>query len=708
MAVIGKLRDKMGILLVVFIGFALFAFILGELLTSQNSFLFGGNKTDNSLAVIAGEKVSPEEFGARVKEAEENYKEQSKQPELDQNAQDMVRENVWNEFLREKVYRQQLDKLGLTVSDAELADMCYGNNIDPEVKRAFTDPQTGAFDKATIINYIKNLDNLPNDPDKKAKKQWVNYEDQLVKNRTTEKYNDLIKGGMFVTTEEVKADFYDKGRTMDARVVKLMYNSIVDSTIAVTDAELNEYYNSHQYKYKAPEATRGIRFVTFDVMPSADDRKAVIDDINKLFTQFQTSTNDSLLAAINSDEPYNDAYRTKGSFTPALDSVVFSRPIGTIIGPFEENGSLKLAKITGTKSMYDSVQVRHILLKIDNPADSAKVKARADSVINVIKGGMDFGILAMQLSDDPGSKEKMGDLGYVTPEVNFVPEFKEAVFNGKLREIQLVKSQFGYHITQITDQKNLSNRVKVAEIVRNILPSNKTNEMVFQRANAFAGSNQTLEEFEAACKKENLPMRPADNIKINDKNIGGLGPAARELVTWAFNPETKKGNVSRPTKIESRYVVAALAAIADKGIMPLENVKPQVEAEVRKDKKALQLIEKMKGAANIDALAQKLGVPADTVRGASFGSPYLPGIGMEPTLSGSIPALKANQVSAPIKGQNGVYVMMPFQVNEPAATPADFKPNKMQMMQMLGQRAFESFNALKEKANVVDNRVKYY
>ncbi|MBK8846855.1 MAG: peptidylprolyl isomerase [Bacteroidetes bacterium] len=704
MAIIGRIRNRMGTWIVFFVGFALLAFIVNDFFMGNSSML-GNNEERNSIAMVAGKPLDRLAFDSRVSDGIENVKAQQQKTEVDAQTTDMVRDQVYNDMLREAVMSPQFEKLGLIVTDDELNDMVLGNNIDQEIIRAFSNQQTGQFMKDQIAPYLKSLNEAGTDPEKlKAKKQWVNFEKQLLKKRLDEKYNEMVKGGMFVTSEEAKTEYANRMSSSDIRAVALTYNTIVDSTVAVTDEELNKYYNENQYKYQSYDDTRSMKFISYDIQPSAEDQQMVIQDMANLSTQFLKTSNDSSFASTNSDEPPNFTYRNKGAFSPYLDSVVFNKPVGSIIGPIFENQAMRMAKVLGFKVMHDSVKVRHILLSLQNPADSAAIKNQADSLIGALKGGTPFELAAMSMSQDPGSKEKGGDLGWVTPDVGFVPEFKEATFNGKINELQLVKSQFGYHIIQITDQKNMSSRAIVAEVVRSIRPTNKTYEIVRQRANEFAGKNQTSDAFETAAKAQNLFLRPADNITSSSKFIPGLGQNCREVVQWMYN--AKQGDVSTPIRVDEKYVIAILTAINNKGVKPLDNVRKEVEAEVRKQKKAQQFIEKMSGAANIDALAQKLGSMADTIPNVNFANPNIGRYGMEPNVAAIASTLKAGQTSKPVKGAQGVYVISAYKVN--AAGANDGKDTKNQMMMMFGNRVYQAFESLKEKANVKDNRALFF
>ena len=375
------------------------------------------------------------------------------------------------------------------------------------------------------------------------------------------------------------------------RFVRLDYNTIPDSTVKVEDSDLSDYYSNNKNKYKQAETIRKIEYVTFDVTPSNDDREAVTNWINEKTAEFRQSTNDQLFVNQNSDSPSDSTYHAKGTLAQAIDTALFNAPVGTVVGPFQDGNSLKLAKLTGTKMISDSVKARHILLKIEN-GDTAKAVATADSLKNAIKKGSKFEALASQFSQDPGSAIKGGDLGWFRPGM-MVPEFNDACFNGNKGDMPVVTSQFGVHLIQIMDKGAASRQIQVAVVERKIEASQKTFDNLYNKANEFASRNNSGEAFDSSIIKQGLNKRIADNVRENDKSIPGLDQP-RELVRWAYT--AKEDDVSKVFTLGDKYVVAHLTEIRDKGFLPLDVVKDQVTVEVRKQKKGEMLVEKFKNA----------------------------------------------------------------------------------------------------------------
>lgn len=712
MAVIGKIRQRGGVIIVLVVGFSLLAFILGDFLNSNRSFL--GGQTTN-VAEIAGKKVKIQDFQERVAKMEENYKTNTQKESIDQATSDQLRDQAWGQLLNEEILGKQYKKIGIEVSPDEIFDMATGKNPHPQIKDAFKDPKTGQFNAANVIQFLKNMDQ---DQTGKTRAQWLAFEDYLRQDRTSQKYNNMIKQGLYVTTDEAKRDYEFKNRQAAIKYVTLPYASIPDSTIKPTDNDLKTYYNEHQSTYKQ-EDSRKVEYVTFDVVPSADDRKQAEDYIVKLVDSFTSSTDDSSFVNLNSDTKFDNTFHKKGTLSPRLDSVFFSAPVGTVIGPYEENNSFRISKLTAAKNIPDSLKVSHALVSFKGAERAAETvartheqaKAMADSLFKLAeKDAAKFIDIAKNSSDDIVSAAKEGDLGWINPSSQMDPRFLAGAFSIGKGKTVLVESNFGFHIIHVFDESKAEKQVQVATVERKIEPGSRTYQAIFAKANEFAGKYRTADEFDKGCKDLGLNKREADNLTESAKVIAGLDNP-RELVRWAY--KQKKGDITeKPFELGDKFVVAKLAEIKEKGIAPLEQVKDQVQTAVIKELKAKQFIDKinaaMSGNANIDALAAKLGVAAGTTPNVNFASPYLQSLGFEPALAGTVSTLKQGQVSKPIKGESGVFVVMVENFTEPAPVK-DYTDNKKQLIQQLGSRSsYEIFNALKEKADVVDNRGKFY
>ena len=698
MAIIGRIRKRVG-LLIFFVGASMILFILGDLVTSNSGLIA---KNSDVIGVVGGEKIRYPEFEKKVETMIENYKVNMQKDNVDQATADQLREQAWNMELNTLIMGKEYQKAGVSCGPDELYDMCTGKNVHEQIKTAFTNKETNQFNPQDVVKFLHDLPNR----EESVQQQWKTFEDAIREERIALKYKDLVKGGLFTTTAEAKASFEEVSRTATIRYIKLDYNSIADSTVKVEDADLKSYYNEHQKDYKQEETIRKVEFVTFDVKPSAEDNKEGEEWMLRKKEEFAGTTNDSLFVIQNSDAPFDSLYKSKGAIPPSLDTL-FNAPVGTIVGPYLENGSYKLAKVSGSRMLPDSVKARHILIKIQN-GDTAAANAKADSINKLLKNGHKFGDLAKRLSEDPGSAIKDGDLGWF-PQRKMVPEFDAACFNGKIGEIMTVTSQFGIHIIEVTAKSAPSKQVKFAIVEHKVEPSQKTFDKIYQEAQKFAADNSTAAQFDSAVVKQGLNKRIADNLKEGDKNVAGL-ESPREMVRWAYKVD--KGEVSKVFTFGDKYVIAKLTDIKEKGTLPMEAVKDQVTAGALKLKKAEMLQEQYKtksaGATTIDAIGQKMNLPVATAENVTFSNPYLQAIGNEPVLVGTVFGMKPNQVSKPIRGEAGVYIVSVDKFTEPAPGK-DYSGTQKQLTDQRKQRSdYEVFNALKEKANVEDHRGKFY
>jgi len=698
MAVIGRIRKRVG-LLIGFVGASMVLFILGDLVTSNKGIM---GRNNDVLGVVGGEKIRYPEFEKKVETLMENYKANTQKDNIDQATTDQLREQAWTMELNNLILGKEYKKLGVSCGPEERFDMCTGRNVNEQIKTAFTNKETGQFNQQDVVKFLKDLPNR----DESVQKQWRTFEDAITDERIAQKYKDAIKGGIFATTAEAKANYEETGRTASIRFIRLDYGSLPDSAVKVEDSDLKSYYNEHQNTFMQVETVRKLEYITFDVKPSMEDNKEAEEWMNKKKEEFASATVDSLFVNQNSDAPFDSSFKAKGSLPPALDSM-FDASTGTIIGPYIEGGAYKLAKLSNTRMVSDSVKARHILIKIQN-GDTAAALGKADSLKSLIKKGQKFGELAKKYSEDPGSAIKDGDLGWFGYG-RMVHAFNDACFNGKKGDMPIVTSEFGVHLIEIMDKSAQSKQDQFAIVVHKVEPSQKTYDKVYQDAQKFAADNTSAALFDSSVVKLGLNKRIADNLKEADKNIAGL-ESPREMIRWAY--KVNKGEVSKVFTFGDKYVVAKLTDVKEKGILPMEEVKDQVTAGAIKLKKADKLIEqfnaKIAGVTSIDAMAQKMNLPLNPAENITFSNPYLQGVGNEPVLVGTIFTMKAGQTSKTIRGENAVFVVVVDKINEPAAIK-DYTTNQKQIADQRKQRSdYEVFNALKEKAKVEDNRGKFY
>ena len=702
MATLEKIRSK-GIIIASVVGLSLLAFILGDLLDSRQS-LFSGNKQD--VGEIAGTTIPIQQLEQKINELTEIHKMNSGQGNVDEKTLDGIREQAWQQITNDMVMGKEYDKLGLTVSSDELFDLVQGANPHQIIRQIFTNPQTGEFNKSNLLSFLKNMDQ---DQTGKQKMFWLYVEDQIKSDRMNTKYTNLIRKGLSAPTFLAKNDFIENNKKTDFNYILLRYNSISDSAVKITSSDLKKYYNDHKFLFDQT-ASRDIEYVSFDVLPSKSDISGAEDWISKVKPDFNSTTEVEQFVNGNSDIPYNDKSYKPGQLPDSLDNFMFRSSVGDVYGPYLDNGSYKLARLYKVVNLPDSVKARHILIspKAQTKEATLSAKVTADSIKNLLDKGGDFAVLAMSFSDDKSNAEKGGDLGWFQ-EGLMVKPFNDAAFEGKKGETKVIETRFGYHILQVLDKSKDIKKVKVAVIERKIEPSQPTFNKVYADANKFAATNRTYEQFNAAITKQNFAKKLATNIAETDKAIPGL-EQPRAILRWMYSSD--KLTVSEPIDLGDRYVVAALTAIRKKGTAPIEQVKAEVELQVRKEKKAEKLAEQINkaksGVSNIQDLGLKLNVPVEVANGISFSTYSLPSSGIEPKVIAAGTNFGKSKISEPINGNNGVYVLYVSNITN-APLSKDYADSKQRMGYTFQTRAsYDSYNSLRKLAKIVDNRAKFY
>jgi len=700
MGIMGYLRERMGKIVAIVIGLSLFAFIASEAVKTGGSFFRDDN---NELGNVGGEKVAFDEFNKQVDQNSQQFK-QPGQNNLSPQILNYVQENTWNQAISRLIIKKEVDKIGLTISGDETQAMTSGNDPDPQIVQAFTNRQTGKFDRANLLSAIQNINQLKDtDPQKIG---WKDFITSLIQSKLAQKYMSLVTNGLYVNSLEAKDDYEAKNRLVNFKYTSLDYASIPDSKVTLTDADYSDYYNAHKGEFKNQQEVRDIDYISFNGAPSKEDSAAIKDQVAKLEPAFKSSTNDSLFVQINSESKAPLLYQHKGKLDPKIDSIMFGAAVGTVYGPYISNGSYNLAKLVDARVGPDSVKARHILIDA-SVIGVPKALAKADSIKKAMQGGKSFAEMANLYSMDKNSAIKGGDLGTFGRGA-MIPVFEDAVFNGKKGETKIVTSQYGVHLIEIEDQKGSSKVVKVAVVDKPITATPKTQSAAYSKAQAFL-INLKKDNFDEQAKKAGLAKKSAPNVTGIASNLPGLDNA-RDLVRWAYKAE--KGDLSDQVfTVGNQYVVAQVVQIKKKGILPLDAVKKSIEPLVRNEVKGKMLADKftaaLNGSSTIDQVAQKANSKVTPVQNIVFANPIIPGAQAEYKLVGTVFGSPVNKISKPVAGQQGVYVFIVDNfTNPPALTNA--VRERQQLGQVILQRSEgQIFEALKDKDNVKDYRAKF-
>ncbi len=716
MSVLEKIRSKTG-LLVGIVGLALIIFILESLLGSGGA-LFSGQ--DLEVGTIAGDKIEYPAFSAKVNEQIAQIQQSNPNATIDDKMKEQIVETVWSQLINEKVTKVQFKKLGILVSEDELYDLML---VHPHqyVIQQLTDQQTGkiyeGFAKPDGSLDLLKLNQWVGQMNAEQEKFWKQLEKSILEVRAAEKYSNLIKKGLYVTKTEAKDNFIAQNKQVNATFVMKRYSDVSDSTVKVSDSDIEAYYKKHQNDYKISETSRKIEYVSYDVMPSKADFESLLKDAQRVADEFKskTSSEDSSYIAQESEGGLVSVGNYGKKNMIISDSTVYTSPKGTVFGPYTEGTFLKIYKLSDIKSVADSAKVRHILIglqsqKTQTQRTPEQAKRIADSLLVLLKTKqVKFDTLVKTMSDDMGSLDKGGDYGWFDENKGFVEPFKNAGLQGTVGNISVVPTQFGFHIIEVLNvSKTRHNSYSIAQITKLIAPSGETTQEYYKLASDFSGKNQTSDAFNKSVDAEKLTKRIAENIKENDKTLPGLD-AAKDLVRWVY--KAKKGEVSSVFEFKDKFVVAQLVAIKEKGIAPLEDVKDDVTLKAIRDKKADMFIKefntKTSSSKSIEDIAAKMGLTAEKADNLTFSAYNVASIGREDALIGTATVMKKGTISKAIKGDNGVFVVNVSSVTE-AVMPTDFKGKQQEIERLNSGRVdYEMFDALKEKANIEDHRGKF-
>jgi len=708
MGAIGSIRKRSGLLIGV-VGVAMLAFILTDFFTKSES---RGIKT---VGEVNGEVISPTFFESKVDQNTENYKTQSGVENITSNISYQIKENTWEELVKELVLATEYERLGLTVTVEEVDDMLRGRFIHPYVRQNFTDPSTGVFDPQSVTNVMAQLDQDP-----ELKKQWDALVDYIESDRLFQKYQTLVSKAYYVPKAFAERDYFHQNTTAEIELIALKYASISDSLVALSDEDYEAFYEENKYRYIQDKEVRSFDFVIFDVLPSDADRKAIDEEVNTLLAELDTlEENEDIISFVNaqSDEFYDSSWVKRDELIPEFDSL-FNLKTGEAIGPFILEDVYHYGVLLEKEARPDSLNAAHILIAYQGAYRVAPEVSRsqeeaekmADSLLQVVKGldSLAFANIAQEISDDQSVAENGGYFGWF-PDGMMVSAFNEACVNKPVGSYNVVETAFGYHIIKVIDKTKAVDKIRYAHFEKAILPSSETDQDVYSKAIEFASKCSDIASFDKTVTDKGLSKRSASNLYAMDFSIPGLEDG-RQFVKWAYSEDMEVGTLSAVMSDEDKYVVAILTSIIEEGTIPLELIKEDLKPLVMIEKKATMLEEKIKnsGATTIEQMAQKLAVQIDTLPSVTYANYSLPGYGPEPKIVGTVFASKAGQTTKTIKGNAAVFVVKVKSFNE--AAPLDnYMPIVMQKEGFFKSRVeYDLYNSLKKSAEIIDNRIYFY
>ncbi len=702
MAIIGTIR-KHSWVAVLIVGIAILAFILGDLTKNR------GGIPD--MGKVNGTTMTNQRFNELVAEMENNYKTQQQTAQVPAEVERQIRDQVWQNFVDETLMEEQTKKLGLRVTAAEVSDMYTGTFIHPYLRQMFTNPQTGQYDLRQVNYWIENFDQL----DTAQRMQWLEIEKYVREDRAQQKYSSLISMAFYMPKAIAAKVAEYSASTANVRVVALPFQTVANEEVTVTDADYRSYYDEHRADFRVREELRDVEFIAFPINPTAQDMADIQADVMKTWGEMQTIADDEMAFFVNAESfrPYDSNYVRASSFPAPFDKLIEGAAVGTLIEPQITGGEWVMAKVMASAMRPDSLRASVIYVLNSNAGggitrNNDQAKQLADSVLALLKGNkMTFEQAVEQFSDDPQKGETKGDMNWqLDGGYGFLNELLVSNPVGGCFVFEHPQG-VGYFVVKVTDKTPAVKKYRVAMITRPIQPSSATNRAVYAEASKFAGQNRTIAEFTAAAQQSNMQVRSA-RLNMMADQMAGVS-SARSIVQWAFNEDTKIGNVADQVfECDNMFVVVALKDVFKQGYGSLEQVREMIEQPVRIEKSAEILMaraeEAVKAGQDIVSIATKLNVAVDTIDSVSFNDYYFGRYGMEPKVQSAVAT--GEGIIGPIKGASGVYVVCVDSRTPKAEVDGDGVRARLAQgyrskLRMLSQ-------VLKDNAKIKDQRNKFF
>ncbi|WP_285269764.1 peptidylprolyl isomerase [Kaistella rhinocerotis] len=710
MAILGQIRNRPWLLMGI-IAVAMLAFVVNP---DSLEKLFGAKP--GVYGKVNGDEITKEEYDDQLFMLQQQAQQQG-QPGTG------LEEQAWQLMVQSKLIKQQFEKMGLTLTEDMFWNQLQYDPMFAQNKENFD--AKGNFKTQEIKKQITDLQNSGN----------VEMYNNWLRTRRTMEYRMMARQlfanvSIGITASKKEAEEMMKQRDQLANIdfVKIDYSVYEKKNpVKITRQDLTDYIKKHPILFKR-DASRNIGFVYFPAAPSAQDETLAQNEINKLFSQgtdmsdgkenFQNTTNDSMFVSLNSDLPFNPQYFSAEQLPSQIKDKVAGASIGSTFGPYKEQNFYVVSKILDKKPS-DSTLSRHILVTYKgNQAGANETRSKdeakklADSIGAVLKADPAKFTEMLKYSADPSSAAQGGSVGWTTPATPFVPEYLSFLANNGKGATGVVETQFGYHIINIEDKKSGAMTYKVANLVKAIKASDKTENEVYTKATRFIQQVQgkSFNDFANIAKKGNYQFDNPKEVGRFQGQLPGLGTDKdQEIIAWAFNKKRSKGDTEIFTVDGTGdRIVAYLNGIQDAGTADPEAVRDQIEPIIKNKIMAKQISEKIKAAnaKSLDQIAKLFGAPKGSGQ-INILNPLLAGA-MEPKVAGAAFGVAKGKLSMPVEGMTGVYVLVKNSetVNK---QPGDIKQVTEaiagQNSQQFGQALLKS---LQDNAKIKDYRIELF
>ncbi|MDC3034491.1 peptidylprolyl isomerase [bacterium] len=704
MAILGKIRQR-SIFLILVIGMALFAFVISGVIdgSSQNV------GPSDPVGIVNDDKIDSDFFRQMVEQTERTY-----------NFSTIKSLNlVWNQTLRNTIFEQEFEKLGIDAGKDQLEQIISSD--DNLINNPNFQNDAGFFDFQIFSDYIAQLKTQ----NPSAYENWKFQEKSIIGVAKQRIYLDLIKASTSMTIAEAKDHYHLENDNVNIKYAYIPYDIIDDSVIKINDSEVSKYIRDNKLKYEKDKST-SIQLVTFEDVPTEDDlqeirsrldalktKQIVYNEVSKLTDTIEGFKQiDDIVEFIDlySEVPFDSVYKPRGRFNNEYADILFGLEKGEVFGPYRDNNDFKLSKLIDIKKNA-SIRASHILISYEGATRAntnvSRTEKEAKNLANRVyrearRSSTDFAELAMKYSDGP-TKNSGGDLGFFQ-QGQMAEEFFTFANTNRVGKLGIVKTEFGYHIIEITDKDDLA---LIADVVIKAVPSDKTSNEVFRKATQFEMESKNDKDFAKIAQNNNYEIRTVSQISELEENLPGL-PKQRNIVRWTFEEDSSIGDVKRFTLNSGGYVVVQITEKIDKGLSSIENVGEEVRKIISKKKKEAIIKKRYKDIQNLDSFAKEDKVIIETASAINQKNPTIPSTGNEPFVVGTAFALNEGKTSNLIAGEKGVYMVVLLKKNI-VPDLDDYSSYSKLILKNSSQNLAENiFTALKSVANIEDNRAQYY
>jgi peptidyl-prolyl cis-trans isomerase D len=712
MATLQKIRSK-GPLLVIVIGLALFAFIAGDAWK-----VLQPHQGKQDVGEVNGEVLSAQDYQKMVDELSEVIKLTNGLNSLTEDQLNNVKDQVWQSYVNNKLIAEQAEKLGLKVTDAEIQSIIDQGTHPLLMQTPFRNPQTGMFDKDMLKKFLVDYANL-NASQMPA--QYVEYyqkmgafwqfvEKTLAQSTLAEKYQNLVAKSLISNPVAAEDAFNSRTEQSDLLLAGVPYSSINDSTIQVSDSEIKDRYNEKKEQFKQLVETRDIRYIDVKVVPSDADRKAVEKEVTEYSNQLASTTADfgTFIRSTGSSVNYSDVPVSKSVFPADVASRLDSTNVNEVYGPYynQTDDSFNAFKLLAKVSSPDSIQFRQIQVYADT---EEKTKTLADSIYNALKGGADFAAVA-KIYGQTGEATWVNAQSWEGSELDADnSKFINTLLNQPVNELANLNMGQANLILQVMNKKSMQTKYKVAVVKREVEFSKETYNAAYNKFSQFVAQNTTIDSMVKNAEESGYTLMPRTDLSSAEHYVGGVR-STREALKWIF--AAKPGEVSPLYECgeNDHLMVVALDKIHEAGYRDINSVAEMLRAEIRRDKKAEKIMEEMKKYNSIAQVKGMKDAVSDSVKHVTFSAPAYISVtrSSEPVIGAVAAKTAANKVSAPIKGNGGVYMIQVY-AKEKGSEKFDAKQEEATLTNMAVRIAGNQLiNDLYQKAKVVDQRYLFF